>query len=400
MNPLLLHDVFSYRIYVDGAKLHISAPRENDPDAVNYVFYPHKIPYDMIIVDCQHGYISIEAINWLIKHDISVAILAWNGTLLTSMLPVETKNGKLRISQFRAYDNEQHRMKIARAIIESKIALSLNNLSELSRFYNIDIGSIEQKFSQETKMISVKDTKSLMTLEGRIADIYWTEMVRIFKTVYPDANFTGRKNLSNSWNMNASDPVNALFNYGYAILENICRKYANATGFDFSVGFVHEIANSKTPFIYDVQELFRWLIDLSIIQFCEGRRFKRSDFITTSDYSMKLDGNTANALIDTIRLNFARKAPYKGRNHSYEDILLQNLRMLANHLYGKESVDFSVPLFSIERNDSNDIRNRISNMSPSERKSKGINKSTLWYQKQHIKQGRPMKLYRKTREKI
>jgi CRISPR-associated protein Cas1 len=59
--------------------------------------------------------------------------------------------------------------------------------------------------------------------------------------------------------MNASDEVNALLNYSYALLESVVKKYVNAIGLDPSIGFLHEIAKSKSPLVYDVQELFRWV---------------------------------------------------------------------------------------------------------------------------------------------
>lgn len=39
--------------------------------------------------------------------------------------------------------------------------------------------------------------------------------------------------------MNASDEINALLNYGYAILESVTRKNINVVGLDQSVGFLH-----------------------------------------------------------------------------------------------------------------------------------------------------------------
>ena len=75
--------------------------------------------------------------------------------------------------------------------------------------------------------------------------------------LYPEFNFTGRKNKSNSRNYNASDEINALLNYGYAILESDIRKGINAVGLDCSIGFLHEICQSRTPLIYDIQELLQ-----------------------------------------------------------------------------------------------------------------------------------------------
>jgi len=69
--------------------------------------------------------------------------------------------------------------------------------------------------------------------------------------------------------MNASDPINALLNYGYSILESMVRKDINTIGLDVSIGHLHEIAPSKHPLVYDLQELFRYVVDYSIIELLE-----------------------------------------------------------------------------------------------------------------------------------
>ena len=102
--------------------------------------------------------------------------------------------------------------------------------------------------------------------------IYLENLTRIFDQLHPEFNFTGRKNKSNSRNYNASDEINALLNYGYAILESEIRKAINSVGLDYSVGFLHEVNQSRTPLVYDIQELFRWLIDVSVIQLLEEKK--------------------------------------------------------------------------------------------------------------------------------
>jgi CRISPR-associated protein Cas1 len=73
--------------------------------------------------------------------------------------------------------------------------------------------------------------------EGRIASAYWSCLSRIFKDLAPEFHFETRKNLSYSWKMNASDPLNALLNYGYAILKSMTRKDINAIGLEPSIGY-------------------------------------------------------------------------------------------------------------------------------------------------------------------
>jgi len=105
--------------------------------------------------------------------------------------------------------------------------------------------------------------------EGRIASAYWSELTKIFNSLSKDVHFEGRKNLSYSWSMNASDPVNAMLNYGYAILESMIRKDINTIGLDVSIGYLQEIAPSKHPLVYDLQEMFRYVVDYSIIESLE-----------------------------------------------------------------------------------------------------------------------------------
>jgi len=71
--------------------------------------------------------------------------------------------------------------------------------------------------------------------------------------------------------MNASDPINALLNYGYAILESMVRKDINTIGVDVSISYLHEIDHSKHPLVYDLQELFRYVVDYSVIELLETK---------------------------------------------------------------------------------------------------------------------------------
>jgi CRISP-associated protein Cas1 len=71
---------------------------------------------------------------------------------------------------------------------------------------------------------------------------------------------------------------------------------------------------------------------------------------------------------------------------------------LANFIAGrKHELEFVVPLVKIDRNDSIDVREMILNMTPSQRKMLGINKSTLWYQKRNLREGKCIKLYNKSK---
>ncbi|MDH3203303.1 MAG: CRISPR-associated endonuclease Cas1 [Nitrosopumilus sp.] len=412
MNPLLLSG-FGISINVDKRKLIINNKLKKE----KLEFYPHKINHDGIVIDGHYGNVSFEAMRWLAKHNISLSLLNWNGKLLSIALPETPKSGRLRVTQYLKYLDNDFRFKIAIKIINNKISHSLNLLKELSRFYNVvnfksfkrRVDDEENHFKINLKRFNVKNSqdslkllKILMTFEGRIALLYWSELGKIFKTLSPAFNFKARKSKELSRNYNASDEINALLNYGYSILEAEVRKAINSVGLDPSIGFLHEITQSRTPLVYDIQELFRWIVDLSVIQVLEQNNIKKSDFIITENYHTRLKESTAHLLIDAIRFNFALKVPYKaGKNYYYSVILEDTVKQLAHHILGKsKDFEFAIPEIHLARNDVTNLREKIESMTPEERKQLGINKSTLWYLKKNLQDNKSFKIYDKVLSKI
>ncbi|MCH9657447.1 CRISPR-associated endonuclease Cas1 [archaeon] len=409
MNPLLITG-FGTSINIDKRKLIIT----NKLKDTKLEFYPHKINHDGIIIDGHTGNITFEAMRWLSKHNINLTLLNWNGQLLANVMPEQPKSGKLRIKQYQKYLDSTDRFEIALKIVQTKVEYSLNLLEELSRFYeSVDVVKIRKSAEKEdlflleimknseNQSIS-KSIKQLMTYEGRIAGIYLENMTAIFNQLYPEFHFTGRKSKTNSRNYNASDEINALLNYGYAILESEIRKAINAIGLDYSIGFLHEINQSRTPLVYDVQELFRWLIDVSVIQLLEEKKIKKLDFIITENYHTRLGEDVAKLLIEKINSNFNAKYNYKnGKNYSYQIILHDNLQQLGNFIVDKKKeFEFIIPKIKLNRNDNLELRDKIFNMTSDERKELGINKSTLWHMKKNLTEGKTTKIYEKILLKI
>jgi CRISPR-associated protein Cas1 len=280
----------------------------------------------------------------------------------------------------------------------------MNLLNELSKYYDTaDASKIKSESKREAmfKLESTYDYRNLMMYEGRIADIYWSQILRVFNKLSPEFKFVSRNNTLNSHNRNASDEINALLNYGYAVLESEIRKDLNSIGFDPSISFLHELSNSKASLVYDVQELYRWLVDLSVIQLLEEKKLKKADFIVTENYNIRLRATTAKALIDKIRQNFNSRVLYNGKYYSYQNILYENVRTLANYIIGKLSrLQFNIPEFEIKRDDHIELRDKVASLTPQDRKRLNINKSTLWYMQKHIREGKKIKIYKSVKDKL
>jgi len=409
LNPLLITG-FGTSINVDKRKLIIT----NRLKDTKLEFYPHKINHDGIIIDGHTGNITFEAMRWLSKHNINLTLLNWNGQLLANVMPEQPKSGKLRIKQYQKYLDSTDRFEIALKIVQAKVEHSLNLLEELSKFYeSVDIAKIRKSAEKEDlQLLQImktsqnqnisKSIKQLMTYEGRIAGIYLENLTAIFNQLSPEFHFTGRKNKSNSRNYNASDEINALLNYGYAILESEIRKTINGIGLDYSVGFLHEVNQSRTPLVYDIQELFRWLIDISVIQLLEEKKIGKTDFIITESYHTRLGEEIAKMLIEKINSNFNAKYNYKnGKNYSYQIILQYNLQQLSSFIVEKKKdFDFVIPKMKLNRNYNLELREKILSMTTDKRKELGINKSTLWHIQKNLSDGKTPKIYEKILLKI
>ncbi len=392
MNPLLLSG-YGVSITVNRACLRVSNAHS---ETESYEFRPRQIPYDSIILDGHYGSVSLEALYWLSKHDVSLSLLNWNGNMLYTAIPKETYNADLRIKQYQSYLDNEKRLYIANQIVKQKVKSSIGLINRLSRFYDIDSVTVKNEINNYDS----DSLNTIMMFEGRIASAYWSYLSKVFNEIAKDFRFETRKNLSYSWNMNASDEVNALFNYGYAVLESNVRKRINEIGFDPSIGFLHEITPSKHPLVYDLQELFRYVIDYSVIELLEAK-LKKSDFIITENYHTRLKPETAKRLIEKVKENFNRRYEFKGKQYTLDNILYENVRILSSYLIGKsKTLDFQIPEIRIERADNKDVRSRIMSIDPQKRKELGINKSTLWYQQKKIKEGNILKVYNKTRVKI
>ena len=392
MNLLLLNG-HGITLRVDGAKLHIKDGHYNTIDKpLEYVFYPKRIDIDHVIIYGQDGNISIDAIRWLIKHNVQVSILNWDGKLLTTMLPSGSVNVKIKFTQYSAYSDNIKRLFVARKFLEAKFSrtqLVLDWLKERYPDINNDLTK-EYSYFRNTKSIS-----EMMMVEGRIAAFYWKEFGKIMPDKY---TFNTREYQQRPWG--AGDMINCMLNYGYAILEAECLKAINSSGLDVHVGFLHEMNQSKNSLAYDFQEPFRFLIDLAIISVIENNIMENKDFIRTENYNLRLRPSGAKKLINEIDKQFSKKCLFNSQMWSWRYILSEKTIELSHYLQGKKTkLDFTTE-HSLDRQDSETIRQKILKISYEEWKKKGFSKGTLHYMKQNAKADKPFTLNKHVKERI
>jgi len=280
LNPLHLSG-YGVKIRVENLKsrseLEVTDGREDTKQFSTLRFRPRRFPYSSIIIDGHSGYISLQAFHWLSKNKIPVFVMNFDGTVISSVLPPIPVKADLRAAQFEAAANPKVKFKIAKALVQTKIARSLQVLDWLAERYDIE-REVRLVKKQSLGLGTARTVVEIRSVEGRVAAKYWGAYAKVL----PERlDFQGR--MTSSHQNDATDPVNAALNYGYGVLEGECRRAINAVGLEPSVGFLHDFSNyqTKQSLIYDLQEPFRWLIDLTVMQAFESRTLAHDDSTET-----------------------------------------------------------------------------------------------------------------------
>ena len=394
MRPLLLHG-FGTSVRVNGRTLEIDWRSEGRKES----YRPQQLPFDSVVVDSMTGSVSFEALRFLAVHDVPVTLLRWNGSVLSTILPRGPANGDLRVAQVQAYSDSDRRLRIGREFIRTKVAKSLELAEHLSAFLPFDPNPVRVEAARQFGS-SVND---LRVYELRVAQAYWKQFAKAVEKLWPKSGFVTRRSAQRSWSNAAADPTNALLNYGYSLLESTCRVAITSVGLLPEIGFVHEAAPSKLPLAYDLQEPFRWIVDLSVLEVLrDGKLDRKADFIVTENYHIRLRPKAAKALMDRLSANMNRKVTVGGRNYSYETLILESARKLARTLLDpKVRFDLSVPFAVGESGQvETETAAKISSMTYAQARELGISKAGLWDMKRRARDGKPLKLYRKVSRKL
>jgi CRISPR-associated protein Cas1 len=394
MRPLLLSG-YGTSLRVSSHVLEVS----NTAECRHETFAAHQLPFDSVVVEGNSGTISFEAARFLATHDVPVVFLRWNGSVLSTLLPRGPVAGELKLAQFASHNDSRKRVEVARAILEVKLSKSLELLQFLSRFYPCDAKPVETEVKRGPSAESIPD---LMGWEGRTAVAYWVEFSKVVNRLWPEARFVTRKGKGKSWSQSATDPVNALLNFGYSLLEARVRQAVNTVGFEPSVGFLHETAASKLPLVYDLQEPVRWLVDLSVVEMIAGRQLDRAkDFITTENFHVRLRPRAIGLLTERLSENFNRAVPFRGQRRTFDAILFQTARSLARYLLGRSKrLDLDFPFDAFDGAVDTEAAETISALTYAEARKLGISKAGLWDMKRRAAEGKPLRLYGKVAEKL
>ncbi|MFI5449643.1 MAG: hypothetical protein ACHQ03_07760 [Candidatus Bathyarchaeia archaeon] len=128
---------------------------------------------------------------------------------------------------------------------------------------------------------------------------------------------------------------------------------------------------------------------------------KQDFFFTFADLRYRFAEEPKLRFVNLIRDRFNSGVRYKGRILKWDTVVQEKTNELARYLSGKsKTLSFMEPSPTLERSDNKELRERIKALTSQDAKKLGIDKSTLFTLRQHVRKEPPFQLYRKTLEKL
>lgn len=267
------------------------------------------------------GYITFDAMHLLAINDVKLIKVNYYGQVEYVLNSPTDSNIILRRKQYTL--SEDKALEISKQLIKSKILNQRYTLTTLNKkMKDPKITIIIEKLKENVKKVdSVTDKEQLMGIEGTSSNHYW-EAIRL--STPEELNFTKRTKHE------SHDLLNAMLNYGYAIIASEITKNIILTGLDPYCGILHADLKSRTSLTYDLIEQFRQqLVDKVILSMIHKKQVNNDDY---DELENSLSLEKRKMIIKNILDKLNSRLEYNEKETTYKKIIEEQTRKLKETL--------------------------------------------------------------------
>ena len=204
-----------------------------------------------------------DALVYALELGMPVHYLSSFGKYLGSALPGYSRNGQLRLAQYRMYDDAVRRLALVKAIVTAKIQ---NQYAVLYRHQERD-----NLLKQHKGLVKAQTTlDQVRGVEGLAAKDYFACWPRMLGETW---QFKGRNRRP------PTDPANSLLSFAYGLLRVQVTAAVHLAGLDPYIGYLHEVSRGQPALVLDLIEEFRPLVaDNLVLAVINNREVQLKDF--------------------------------------------------------------------------------------------------------------------------
>lgn len=303
----------------------------------------HYVPADSLrqVVIAGKGSISVDAINLLARNQVDVVVIDSMGNVNATISPMEFRTVKTRREQYYAYKDGRSGY-LAKRFIEGKAKNQyalLGTLAKTRKEINAAVAegliAARNRIAPLIEAIGALPDENvdrirlpLMGTEGMISDIYWKAVKLVVPEEFHFVERSGR---------NAPDPMNAMLNYGYGILEGEVHRAIHLAGLDPYAGYLHADRPGSNTLTFDLMEEFRQqLVDKPVLTQITKGMVKSTDF-SEREGLCRLNNSSRRGLLRDILEKFEDTTTIGDVKMRWCDLIVSQARSVAKFLRGESS---------------------------------------------------------------
>ncbi len=252
------------------------------------------------------GFVSLEALRWLSDAKAALVVIDADGTVIASTAPQRINDPRLRRLQALAIGTPVG-VEVTRELLGRKLEGQRRVLATIGALDSVKAPAFDEFLG---RIAAARSIEECLGAESVIAAHYFrawesrvtAQFVKRDAAAVPEhwRTFGGRSSHITGNPRTATDPVNAMLNYLYALLEAETRIALLTFGIDPGLGFAHADVSNRDALALDVMEAARPAVDAWLLDLLAARPFKAREFIEGRDGRCRLTPPLAHELAASI----------------------------------------------------------------------------------------------------
>jgi CRISPR-associated protein Cas1 len=228
---------------------------------------------DMLVLAAETS-MSSKTLLAIAKERIPVLMMTKNSSHFCLTLPLEAKNGELKMAQYAS-------------IVSSRLEFARYYLEEKTRSHARHLGSFGIALELQPwlqKIAQAAEVGELLGIEGSFSRLYFKHYFSLLPTTLHKGKRSKRP---------PEDPVNALLSYLYTWLYHLITARLYMHGFDAALSYLHEPFRSHNGLSSDILEVFRADVNRQVFEWFTDKTLTLDDFTRKNGVWMRYESRKA-----------------------------------------------------------------------------------------------------------